>query len=62
MPYCLPKTWPNCPIYGSFQITTVVALILVTENGLTGISGIIAVGTTFMTRSGALSGLSSSIA
>ena len=43
MPYCLPKTWPNCPIYGSFQITTVVALILVTENGLTGISATIAV-------------------
>jgi len=34
----------------------------VTENGLTGISGIIPVGTTFMTRSGALSGRSSSIA
>jgi hypothetical protein len=40
----------------------VVGLILVTENGLTGISGTIAVGITFMTRAGALSGLSASIA
>ena len=61
MSYGLPKIWPNCPIYGSFQITTVVGLILVTENGLTGISGIIAVGIAFMTRSGDLSGLSASI-
>jgi hypothetical protein len=30
-------------------MTTVVGLILVTENGLTGISGIIAVGITLMT-------------
>ena len=62
MPYCLAEAWANCSIYGSFQITTVVALIRVTENGLTGISGTIPVGTTFMTRAGALSGLSASIA
>jgi len=62
VPYCLAEAWANCSIYGSFQITTVVALIRVTENGLTGISGTIAVGITFMTRAGALSGLSASIA
>lgn len=45
MSHGLGKPQPNCPIYGSFQITTVVALIRVTENGLTGISGIIAVST-----------------
>lgn len=45
MSHGLGKPRPNCSIYGSFQMMTVVALIRVTEKGLTGISGIIAVNT-----------------
>jgi len=49
------------PAY-SFQITTVVALMRVTEKGLTGISGIIAVGITCIGGFAGMVGLSCSMA